>query len=141
MVQCSKILLRTIGSLLFVIMGTLLLFLMVTATILQQKTTNIFEDLALKSKGFADIKVSPEKKITVNQTRFLSNDSNKMELIKLITTSLKSLGCTVKQAPDDADTLIVKGNNIFKKRYGFRKLVLYFSHFFITLLVLKFALY
>ena len=67
---------------------------------------------SLKSKGCADIKVSPEKRITVNQTRFLSNDANKMELIKLITTSLETSGCTVKQAPDDADTLIVKGINI-----------------------------
>jgi len=64
---------------------------------------------SLKSKGCPDIKVSPEIKVTVAQNRFLSNDSNKMKLIALITTSLEADGCIIKQATDDADAMIVRG--------------------------------
>ena len=67
---------------------------------------------SLKSKRCPDIKMSPEMKVSVTQSRFLANDSNKMKLIALITSSLESCGCTVKQASDDADTLIVKGKKI-----------------------------
>ena len=43
----------------------------------------------------------------MNQAAFLSNDFNKMELIKLMTPELIAGGNTVKQSTDDADAMIV----------------------------------
>lgn len=45
---------------------------------------------------------------TVNQNKFLSNDKNKIRLISLLTKVLQNKKFMVKQAIDDADTLIVK---------------------------------
>ena len=64
---------------------------------------------SLKSSGCPDIKVHPETKVSVDQHRFFANDSNKVKLISLISEALIADGCTVKQAANDADTMIVKG--------------------------------
>ena len=43
----------------------------------------------------------------MNQAAFLSNDFNKMDLIKLMTPKLIAARNTVEQSIDDADTMIV----------------------------------
>ena len=57
---------------------------------------------SLKSSGCPDVKVP------LNQHTFLSNDSDKSELISLISDKLEEDGCSIKHSPDDADTLIVE---------------------------------
>ena len=54
------------------------------------------------------MKVQPEIKVPLNQHTFLSNDSNKSELISLISDKLEEDGCSIKHSPDDADTMIVE---------------------------------
>ena len=53
------------------------------------------------------VRVENPIKVTINQHTFLPNDSNKTELIKLLTPKLISDGSTVKQSKDDTDTMIV----------------------------------
>ena len=67
---------------------------------------------SLKSTGCPDVKIQREMKVSINQQAFLSNDSNKMKLIDLISEKLEADGCIIKRSMDDADTMIVKGNNI-----------------------------
>ena len=52
-------------------------------------------------------KIGNEIKVTMNQATFLSNDFDKMELIKLMTPGLIACGNTVEQSTDDGDTMIV----------------------------------
>lgn len=56
----------------------------------------------------ADIFFNEEMPITVAQEKFLSNEKNNMSFIILLTNKLKENNISVAQAPDDADTLIVK---------------------------------
>ena len=53
------------------------------------------------------VKIGNEIKVTMNQAAFLSNDFDKMELIKLMTPELIAGGNTVEQSTDDGDTMIV----------------------------------
>ena len=53
------------------------------------------------------VKIGNEIKVTMNQAAFLSNELNKMEMIKLMTPELITGGNTVEQSTDDADTMIV----------------------------------
>jgi hypothetical protein len=43
----------------------------------------------------------------VSQAEFLSNRQNKARLIKMLMSCFKATGANVRQAPDDADYLIV----------------------------------
>jgi hypothetical protein len=62
---------------------------------------------AQKNKSAPDIVLSEEKPTYKNQAQFLSNEKNKKRFVKLLTTYLTQNGCKVKQAINDADTLIV----------------------------------
>jgi hypothetical protein len=59
-----------------------------------------------KSSVCPDVTVQPEIKVSLNQHPFLSNDSNKSELINLISDKLEEDGCLVKHSSTDADTMI-----------------------------------
>ena len=61
-----------------------------------------------KAKSAPDIAVSAEKPIYKNQSHFLANERNKKSFVILLTSHLKSIGYTVMQAVNDADTLVVK---------------------------------
>ncbi|KYN02063.1 hypothetical protein ALC62_07132 [Cyphomyrmex costatus] len=51
--------------------------------------------------------VEPQTKITLSQARFLSNEKNKKELIKELSRIFRFEGYTVRQAEEDADSLII----------------------------------
>ena len=46
--------------------------------------------------------------ITVKQVDFLSNEKNKSRLISFLSVALRNQGIEVREASDDADTLIIK---------------------------------
>jgi len=60
------------------------------------------------SKSCPDIDVTAEKTVYRNQSAFLTNSNNKVLFVALLSEGLRLAGCTVCQATDDADTLIVK---------------------------------
>jgi hypothetical protein len=62
---------------------------------------------AQKNKSAPDIMLSYDKPIYKNQAQFLSNDKNKKMFVGLLTDYLTRFGYKVKQAVNDADTLIV----------------------------------
>ena len=62
---------------------------------------------SLKNAACQNVKVENSSKCKFNQHTFFTNDANKMGLINLMTPRLRADGVIVKQAVDDADTMIV----------------------------------
>lgn len=60
------------------------------------------------SKLSPDVAFNPQMQVYRNQTAFLSNSNNKSKLVTALMSHLEGCGFTVDQAPDDADTLVVK---------------------------------
>lgn len=54
-----------------------------------------------------DVDISKEKMVTIHQTKFLPNVSNKFKFVDLLTKYLQEHGITTKTADEDADVLIV----------------------------------
>lgn len=67
------------------------------------------EEHLRRSRTTTHVEVKVEDSIHVNlgQSEFLANAKNKMGLISLLTVHLQRAGCTVHQAPGDADLMIV----------------------------------
>ena len=61
----------------------------------------------LHSKSNIEVKVENSIHVNISQSEFLANAKNKISLINLLTVHLQRSGCTVHQAPGDADLLIV----------------------------------
>lgn len=60
-----------------------------------------------RTKKSVDVKLNEDTVITIEQGHFLSNDHNKSQLIAILSAKLQTSGIEIRQAPDDADTLII----------------------------------
>ena len=72
-----------------------------------EKSTKCAERARRLSFSTADIMFDESMPATTSQSKFLSNEKNKSRLIKMLITKLVKEGFVVKQAPEDADMLIV----------------------------------
>lgn len=71
-------------------------------------STKAMERLRRKtSTNFPSFRLEPHTIIPVAQEKFLSNDQNKIQLINQLSAALKFEGYVVKQADEDADSLII----------------------------------
>ena len=62
---------------------------------------------SLKTATCPDVKIKNQMQVIFNQHSFLSNDSNKMQLISLKTPKLEEDGAVVNRAANDAGTMII----------------------------------
>lgn len=77
----------------------------------ENSTTSTKAAERLRRKNYSSVpsfNIEPHTKITVLQQQFLSNDKNKNELIQQLSRALRFEGYTIKQADEDADSLIIR---------------------------------
>lgn len=84
-------------------------------------STKASERLRRKSSSnFPTFHLEPHTQVALSQENFLSNENNKIELIKHLEKAFKFEGYSVKVAEEDADSLIVNSSIEIAESYMFK---------------------